>query len=138
MNLPKDLKYTNEHEWIRLDQEASNDERTIAVVGITDFAQSELGDLVYVEVDSVGEALQKDEVFGTVEAVKTTSDLFMPVSGTVLEFNPALSEDDGDNPALINDDPYGEGWIIRIEMDDKADLDLLLSASEYENLISGS
>lgn len=138
MNLPKDLKYSNEHEWIRIDREASNDQRTIAVIGITDFAQSELGDLVYVEVDSVGEALQKDEVFGTVEAVKTTSDLFMPVSGTVLEFNPALSEDGGDNPALINDDPYGEGWIIRIEMDDKADLDLLLSAGEYENLISGS
>ncbi len=137
MSLPKDLKYTKEHEWIRIDQDASNDRRTVAVVGITDFAQGELGDLVYIEVESVGEALEKDEVFGTVEAVKTTSDLFMPVSGTILEFNDALSDSGGDNPALINEDPYGAGWIIRIEMDNDADLESLLTPEEYENLISG-
>ena len=137
MNLPKDLKYTNEHEWIRIDQDASNDGRTVAIVGITDFAQGELGDLVYIEVESVGETLEKDEVFGTVEAVKTTSDLFMPVSGTVLEFNDALSDSGGDNPALINEDPYGAGWIIKIEMNNESDLESLLTPEEYENLISG-
>lgn len=137
MNLPKDLKYTNEHEWIRIDQDASHDGRTVAIIGITDFAQGELGDLVYIEVESVGETLGKDEVFGTVEAVKTTSDLFMPVSGTVLEFNDALSDSGGDNPALINEDPYGSGWIIKIEMNDESDLGSLLSPEEYENLISG-
>lgn len=137
MNLPEDLKYTNEHEWVRIDQNASDDDKTVAIVGITDFAQGELGDLVYVEVESVGESLQKDDIFGTVEAVKTTSDLFMPLSGTVLAFNEAISEAGGDNPALINEDPYGEGWIIKIELDDVADLDSLLSAEEYENLISG-
>lgn len=137
MNLPKDLKYTNEHEWIRIDQDASNNRRTVAIVGITDFAQGELGDLVYIEVESVGETLEKDEVFGTVEAVKTTSDLFMPVSGTVLEFNDALSDNGGDNPALINEDPYGAGWIIKIEMNNEADLESLLTPEEYENLISG-
>lgn len=137
MNLPKDLKYTNEHEWIRIDQDASNDRRTVAIVGITDFAQGELGDLVYIEVESVGETLEKDEVFGTVEAVKTTSDLFMPVSGTVLEFNDALSDNGGDNPALINEDPYGAGWIIKIEMNNESDLESLLTPEAYENLISG-
>ncbi len=137
MNLPKNLKYTNEHEWIRIDQDASSDRRTVAIVGITDFAQGELGDLVYIEVESVGETLEKDEVFGTVEAVKTTSDLFMPVSGTVLEFNDALSDNGGDNPALINEDPYGAGWIIKIEMNDESDLESLLTPEEYENLISG-
>lgn len=136
MNLPTDLLYTNEHEWIKIDDEASTDDKTIAVVGITDFAQSELGDLVYVEVDTVGEILSKDEVFGTVEAVKTTSDLFMPVSGTILEFNDAISESGGDNPALINEDPYGEGWIIKIELSDPAELEELLSAEAYQELIS--
>ena len=135
--MPKDLKYTNEHEWIRIDQDASNDGRTVAIVGITDFAQGELGDLVYIEVESVGETLEKDEVFGTVEAVKTTSDLFMPVSGTVLEFNDALSDSGGDNPALINEDPYVAGWIIKIEMNNESDLESLLTPEEYENLISG-
>ena len=136
MNLPKDLRYTNEHEWIKIDQSASDDEKTIAIIGITDFAQSELGDLVYVEVDTVGELLQKDDIFGTVEAVKTTSDLFMPIAGTVLEFNEAISEAGGDDPALINKDPYGAGWIIKIEVDDVADIETLLTAEEYENLIS--
>ena len=136
MNLPKELRYTNEHEWIKIDDEASTDDRKIAIIGITDFAQSELGDLVYVEVDTVGEMLQKDDIFGTVEAVKTTSDLFMPVSGTVLEVNEAISESGGDNPALINEDPYGEGWIIKVELDDPSELDDLLSAEDYENLIS--
>lgn len=136
MNLPNELRYTNEHEWIRIDEDASGDGKTIAVVGITDFAQGELGDLVYIEVETVGESLQKDDIFGTVEAVKTTSDLFMPVSGIVLEFNEAISESGGDNPALINDDPYGEGWIIKIELDDPSQLDELLSAEAYEKLIS--
>lgn len=136
MNLPNELRYTNEHEWIRIDEDASGDGKTIAVVGITDFAQGELGDLVYIEVETVGESLQKDDIFGTVEAVKTTSDLFMPVSGIVLEFNEAISESGGDNPALINDDPYGEGWIIKIELDDPSQLDELLSADAYEKLIS--
>ena len=137
MNLPADLRYTNEHEWIKVDQNASDDHKTIAIVGITDFAQSELGDLVYVEVDTVGEMLNKDDIFGTVEAVKTTSDLFMPISGTVLAFNEAISEAGGDNPALINEDPYGEGWIIKIEINDVTDLDTLLTAEAYESLISG-
>lgn len=136
MNLPKDLHYTNEHEWIKIDEESSSDDKTVAIVGITDFAQGELGDLVYVEVDTVGESLQKDDIFGTVEAVKTTSDLFMPVSGTVLEFNEAISESGGDNPALINEDPYGAGWIIKIELDDPSQLEDLLSADAYQSLIS--
>jgi glycine cleavage system H protein len=137
MNLPKDLRYTNEHEWIKIDQNASDDDRIIAIIGITDFAQSELGDLVYVEVDTIGEMLQKDDVFGTVEAVKTTSDLFMPISGTVLAFNEAISETGGDNPALINEDPYGNGWIIKIEDDDATDIETLLTAEEYESFVSG-
>ena len=137
MNLPKELRYTNEHEWIRIDEDSSNEEKKIAIIGITDFAQSELGDLVYIEVDTVGDDLQKDDIFGTVEAVKTTSDLFMPVSGTVLEVNDAISDSGGDNPALINDDPYGEGWIIKVELQDPSELEELLSAESYENLISG-
>ncbi|MCB0669256.1 MAG: glycine cleavage system protein GcvH [Saprospiraceae bacterium] len=135
MNLPKELHYTEEHEWLKID-ETSDDGKTIAIVGITDFAQGELGDLVYVEVDTVGEILQKDDIFGTVEAVKTTSDLFMPVSGKVLEFNDAISEAGGDNPALINEDPYGEGWIIKIELDDPSQIEELLSAEGYQDLIS--
>lgn len=125
MNTPDDLKYTNEHEWVRLEEEG------VVVVGITDYAQSELGELVYVEVDTVGDALSKDEVFGTVEAVKTTSDLFMPVSGEVLEFNSAIDESEGDDPGLLNSDPYGKGWIVKIKLSDESELDSLLSADEY-------
>lgn len=129
MNFPADLKYTKEHEWVRI-------EGNIAVVGITDFAQSELGELVYVEVESVDEDLDQDEVFGTVEAVKTTSDLFMPVSGKVTEFNSKLDESEGDEPTLVNEDPYGEGWIIKIEMSDPSQLDDLMDAEAYEALVA--
>lgn len=130
MNTPENLKYTNEHEWVRLE------EGGIAVVGITDFAQSELGELVYVEVDTVGDEVAKDEVFGTVEAVKTTSDLFMPLSGEVMEFNAAIDESEGDEPGLLNSDPYGEGWIVKIKLSDESELEGLLSAEEYTNLIA--
>ncbi|MDH3648766.1 MAG: glycine cleavage system protein GcvH [Saprospiraceae bacterium] len=133
MLYPDDLKYTAEHEWVRVLE--SDSEKVFAVVGITDFAQSELGELVYVEVDTVGEHVQKDAIFGTVEAVKTTSDLFMPVSGHVVEFNPALNENDGDNPGLINDDPYQAGWIIKIEVDDPTELGKLMDASAYQEVI---
>lgn len=129
MNVPKDLKYTKEHEWVRVE----GDE---AVVGVTDFAQGELGEIVYVEVDTIGEELEKDDVFGTVEAVKTTSDMYMPIGGEVIAFNEELNEDEGDNPAVINEDPYGKGWIVRIKISDNSDLDELLSAEEYEDLIA--
>jgi glycine cleavage system H protein len=129
MEFPKDFKYTKEHEWIRV--EADN----IAYIGITDFAQGELGDIVYVEVETVGEALDQDEIFGTVEAVKTTSDLFMPVSGTVLAFNPELSEDEADNPQAINNEPYGDGWIIKIELSDPTQLAELMDSAAYEALV---
>jgi glycine cleavage system H protein len=129
MNIPDSLKYTNEHEWVRIE------DGDIAVIGITDFAQSELGELVYIEVDTVGESIDKDEVFGTVEAVKTTSDLFMPVSGEVLEFNDELNEDEGDNPGIINEDPYGKGWIVKIKMSDTSELDELLDNKAYSELI---
>ena len=128
MTVPKDLKYSSDHEWIRV--EAGN----IAYVGISDFAQGELGELVYIEVETVGETIDKDGVFGTVEAVKTTSDLFMPLNAKVLEFNPALNESDGD-PALINSDPYGEGWIVKVEIQNLADLDDLMDAAAYSELI---
>lgn len=130
MNLPSDLLYTKEHEWLRVVDGGAN-----AVVGITDYAQAELDELVYVEVETVGEELGADEVFGTVEAVKTTSDLFMPVAGKVLEFNEALSEDGGDNPGLINEDPYGEGWIVKIALEDPEGVSGLLSAEAYGELI---
>lgn len=130
MNFPEELKYTNEHEWVRVLED------DVVVVGITDFAQSELGELVYIEVDTIGDQVAKDEVFGTVEAVKTTSDLFMPVSGEVLEFNAAIDENEGDNPALLNEDPYGEGWIVKIKMSDPSELDGLLSQTEYEAMVS--
>ncbi len=136
MDLPTDLMYTNEHEWIKIDAEASTDERTVAIVGITDFAQQELGELVYVEIDTVGEHLEKDEIFGTVEAVKTTSDLFMPLAGQVLAFNAALDEHQGDNPGLINEEPYGDGWIVRVSLDDPSALDDLLTAEAYAKLIA--
>ena len=123
MMVPKELKYTKDHEWIILDGD-------IATVGITDFAQRELGDIVYVEVESVGEILKSDEVFGTVEAVKTVSDLFLPVSGEIIEFNENLD----DNPELVNSDPYGEGWMIKLKVLDINDMNLLLSAEEYSEL----
>jgi len=130
MSFPAELKYTKDHEWIKL-----TDDNT-AYVGITEFAQGELGEIVYVEVESIGETLDKEEVFGTVEAVKTTSDLYMPVSGTVTEFNPKLDENDGDDPTLINSDPYGEGWIVKIELSDLEELGTLLDAAAYEALVA--
>ncbi len=111
-------------------------EGDVAVVGITDFAQGELGDLVYVEVETVGESLDQDEVFGTVEAVKTTSELFMPLSGEVIEFNQEIDESEGDNPAVINESPYGEGWIIKIKMSDPSELDELMDADTYASEVS--
>ena len=130
MDFPETLKYTKEHEWVRV--EADN----IVYVGITEFAQSELGELVYVEVETVDETLDKDEVFGTVEAVKTTSDLFMPLSGKILEFNPALDEGEGDDPTLVNSDPYGEGWIIKMELSNPEELEDLMDAAAYNALVS--
>ncbi len=124
MNLPENLKYTKEHEWVRV-------EENIVSVGITDFAQGELGDIVFVEIETEGEDLPKGETFGTVEAVKTVSDLFMPVGGKVLEFNTALE----DEPELINKDPYGKGWLIKIEMSDAADLDDLMDAAAYQTML---
>ena len=129
MNLPEDLKYTKEHEWVSIKD-------GVATIGITEHAQSELGEIVYVEIETVGEDVAKDEVFGTVEAVKTTSDLFMPLAGKVVEFNDQLNEEEGDNPGLINEDPYGEGWIIKIEIADETEATELLSAADYKNLIS--
>ncbi len=125
MNVPKELKYTKDHEWLSLDGD-------IATVGVTDFAQSELGDIVYVEVETLDETLGKEEVFGTVEAVKTVSDLFMPISGEVIEFNEKLET----NPEVVNEDPYGEGWMIKIRITDVNELNELLSAEEYESEIS--
>jgi glycine cleavage system H protein len=130
MNIPNQLKYTKEHEWILI-----NDDQT-AIVGITDFAQGELGDIVYVEVETVGETLAKDEIFGTIEAVKTTSDLFLPVSGEILEFNEALDSKGGDKPELVNTDPYGEGWIVKIRITDTAELADLLDAEAYKAAIA--
>ncbi|HVZ57784.1 MAG TPA: glycine cleavage system protein GcvH [Chitinophagaceae bacterium] len=121
MNFPANLRYTKDHEWIRLDGQ-------IATIGITDFAQKELGDIVYVEVETVGKDLAAGAVFGTVEAVKTVSDLFLPVSGTITELNPALSS----QPELVNSDPYGEGWMIRMTVKNPADVDALLDAPAYE------
>ena len=108
----------------------------IATIGITDYAQGELGDLVYVEVETIDETIEKDEIFGTIEAVKTTSDLFMPIGGKVIEFNPKIDENDGDNPSLINEDPFGEGWIIKIKISDESELDELMNADEYKEHIS--
>ena len=124
MNTPANLRYTSEHEWIRV-------EGNEAFVGITDYAQSELGEIVFVDVNTVGENVAQSEVFGSVEAVKTVSDLNMPVSGTVLEFNEALN----DQPELVNNDPYGEGWMIKVTVDNPSELDTLLDAAGYEKLI---
>ena len=126
MNLPDELKYTKDHEWVKI-------EGKTATVGITDFAQSELGDVVYVEVETVDEELDKDEVFGAVEAVKTVSDLFLPVSGKVLEFN----EDLEDEPEKVNEDPYGDGWMIKFEISDESELDGLLDAKDYQAHVEG-
>jgi len=125
MNLPADFKYTNDHEWL-------NVEGDVVTIGITEFAQGELGDIVYVEIETVGETLEKEEVFGTVEAVKTVSDLFMPVSGEILSFNTALEE----KPETVNEDAFGEGWMIKVKMSDPSELDDLLDVSAYEELIS--
>lgn len=124
MNIPADLKYTKDHEWIRIEGDT-------AVVGITDYAQGELGDIVYVEVESLDQNLSQDEVFGTVEAVKTVSDLFLPVTGTITEFNDALA----DTPELVNTDPYGAGWMIKMTIEDTAQLDNLLDAAAYKELV---
>lgn len=129
MDFPKDLKYTDDHEWMRVDGDT-------AYVGITDFAQKELDELVYVEVETVGETLGQGEVFGTVEAVKTTSDLLMPVSGEILEFNPKLDEADGDDPTLVNSDPYGEGWIVKIKITDVSEIEALMDATAYEEMVA--
>lgn len=130
MAFPKNLKYTKEHEWVRLEDD------NIAYIGITDYAQSELGEIVYVEVETVDEELDQDVEFGVVEAVKTTSDLFMPVSGKILEFNSELDQGEGDNPALVNEDPYGKGWIVKVQLSDPSEIDGLMDAATYEELVS--
>jgi glycine cleavage system H protein len=135
MHFPDHLKYSTEHEWIQLTDQTTPDGRPIGIVGITDFAQSELGELVYIEVETLGDTVAKDSIFGTVEAVKTTSDLFMPVSGEVLEFNSEISESGGDNPGLINNDPYGAGWIIKIALTDPGEMDMLMGAAAYQELV---
>ncbi|GAB4400116.1 MAG: glycine cleavage system protein GcvH [Microscillaceae bacterium] len=126
MNIPENLRYTEEHEWIRLE------DGNIAYVGITDFAQGELGDIVYVEIETVGEKLDQNAVFGTVEAVKTVSDLYLPVAGTILEVNETLA----DAPETVNQDPYQEGWLIKMEVSNPAELESLLTAESYQNFIS--
>lgn len=126
MNIPSELKYTKDHEWVRL-------EGDIATVGITDFAQGELGDIVYVEVETLDETLDKDEVFGTVEAVKTVSDLFLPLSGQIVEFNEALE----DEPEKVNTDPYGEGWMIKVKVSNPEEVEALLKDADYKTLVGG-
>ena len=124
MNIPTNLKYTKDHEWVKIDGDT-------ATVGITDFAQSELGDIVYVDVDTVDETVDQEQVFGTVEAVKTVSDLFMPLSGEVIEFNSVLE----DNPEKVNTDPYGEGWMIKIKISDSSQIESLLDADAYKEIV---
>lgn len=124
MNIPSELKYTKDHEWVKIDGD-------IATVGITDFAQGELGDIVYVEVETIDETLDKDEVFGTVEAVKTVSDLFLPVSGEIIEFNESLE----DEPEKVNSDPYGDGWMIKIKIADASQVADLLNDTDYKELV---
>lgn len=126
MNIPAELKYTKDHEWIKI-------EENIATVGITDFAQGELGDIVYVDVDTLDDTVEEGEVFGSVEAVKTVSDLFMPLTGEVIEFNEGLE----DEPELVNTDPYNKGWMIKIEISDSSQIEDLLDAEAYKNLITG-
>ena len=125
MNIPEDLLYSKEHEWVRL-------EGDVATIGITDYAQGELGDIVFIEVDTIGDSVDLEEVFGTIEAVKTVSDMFSPVRGEVLEFNDELE----DNPELVNSDPYNAGWIVKIKVENIAGLEALLSSSDYASLIS--
>ena len=125
MNIPQELKYTKDHEWVRIDGD-------VATVGITEFAQSELGDIVYVEIETEGETIKAEEVFGSIEAVKTVSDLFMPVSGEITEFNEALEA----SPEVVNSDPYGDGWMIKIKITDPSELDALLDATDYSNVIA--
>jgi glycine cleavage system H protein len=124
MNIPSDLKYTKDHEWLKV-------EGNVATVGITAFAQGELGDIVYVEVETEGEELAQEEVFGSIEAVKTVSDLFMPVSGEITSFNDALEQD----PETVNSDPYGDGWLVKIEMSDSSQVEGLLNADQYQELV---
>ncbi|MDX1758101.1 MAG: glycine cleavage system protein GcvH [Arenibacter algicola] len=124
MNIPSDLKYTKDHEWVRIEGDT-------AIIGITDFAQGELGDIVYVEVETLDETLGKDEVFGTVEAVKTVSDLFLPLSGEIIAFNESLE----DEPEKVNTDPYGEGWIIKVKISDSSEVEGLLGVAEYKELV---
>ena len=124
MNIPQELKYTKDHEWVRI-------EGDVAVVGITDFAQGELGDIVYVEVETVDETLEREEIFGTVEAVKTVSDLFLPLAGEIIEFNESLE----DEPEKVNTDPYGEGWMVKLKFSDASQVEDLLSAGEYSEII---
>jgi glycine cleavage system H protein len=124
MNIPENLKYTKDHEWLKLEGET-------ALIGITDFAQNELGDIVFIEVETIGEALDKEETFGTIEAVKTVSDMFMPVAGEVVEFNETLA----DHPEKVNQDPYAEGWIVRIKISDPSQLDELLDAARYKEIV---
>jgi len=125
MNIPENLKYTKDHEWVLIDGD-------VATIGITDFAQGELGDIVFVEIETEGETIDKEEVFGTIEAVKTVSDLYMPVTGEIIEVNADLE----DNPELVNQDPYEGGWMIKIKMSDSAEADSLLSAEDYKALLS--
>lgn len=124
MNIPADLKYTKDHEWCKVDGD-------IVTIGVTDFAQSELGDIVFVEVETEGETLEKEEVFGTIEAVKTVSDLFMPIAGEVIEFNEEIEG----SPELVNDDPYGNGWMIKVKVSNPGDLDDLLDADAYKEIV---
>lgn len=126
MNIPQELKYTKDHEWVKIDG-------NIAIVGVTDFAQGELGDIVYVEVETVGETMERDEVFGTVEAVKTVSDLMLPLTGEIIEFNDSLEG----TPEKVNTDPYGEGWMVKIQMSNEDEIAGLMSADEYKDLIGG-
>lgn len=126
MNIPQDLKYTKDHEWVRI-------EGDVATVGVTDFAQGELGDIVYVEVETVDETLAREEIFGTVEAVKTVSDLFSPLSGEIVEFNESLE----DEPEKVNTDPYGEGWMVKIKFSDASEVNDLLTSEEYSEIIGG-
>ena len=126
MNFPTDIRYTKDHEWIKME-----DEKT-ALIGITDFAQKELGDIVYVDITTVGNEMKAEEVFGTVEAVKTVSDLFLPVAGTILTINPLLEK----QPELVNNDPYGDGWMVKLAVNDPADIDKLLDAAAYEQLVA--
>ena len=125
MNFPQDLRYTKDHEWVRMD----GDE---AIVGITDFAQHELGDMVYIEIETVGKELQAGNVFGTVEAVKTVSDLYLPINGTIIEVNPNLNS----NPEIVNSDPYGEGWMVKMKINNQSDVDTLMDAAAYQNLVA--